>query len=185
MPAISMSGLLAKEIGRKTPLAKALASSVASGELVNDEAANELVRARILEPDAGLGFILDGYPVTPGQAKALDQFLSEHRFPKPFIIVLEAPDDVLLARMTKRRRADDAAGNIERRIREYRDAGSFTEKWYGSNRIIRVDGTASVEAVARSITRQIGEARSREGLLVRPAPQKELQQRDPAPSPVP
>ena len=77
VPAISMASLLKREMGRKTKLAKASASSVASGELVSDDAANQIMKARLLRPDAGRGFILDGYPTTDKQARALDEFLSD------------------------------------------------------------------------------------------------------------
>jgi adenylate kinase len=167
VPAISMAALLKQEIGKKTPLAKALASSVASGELVSDEAANQVMKARLLRPDAGRGFILDGYPNSEEQAKALDAFLSEHNLPKPIIVILEAPDNVLRERMKSRRRADDSPDNIERRIREYRNLGAFTEKRYGPENTVRVDGTGSVQTVASIIAREIDNVRAKKGLSVR------------------
>lgn len=179
VPAISMSSLLTQEIGKKTPLAKALASSLASGELVNDEAANAIIEPRLLRRDTGQGFILDGYPNTPGQAKALDTFLSDHSFPKPVVVIIEAADNVLRERMRARRRADDAPENIERRIREYRDLGAFTEKWYGQDNTVRVDGTGTIQAVALAIAEQIDNVRSRKGLIVRPPAGTGLKQRPP------
>lgn len=179
VPAISMESVLKQEMGTKTPLARALASSVASGELVSDDAANKVMRARLLRPDAGRGFILDGYPATDKQAQALDEFLLEHGFPKPIVVVLEAPDTVLRTRMKSRQRADDTPPNIERRIREYRDLGTFTENWYGSDNTVRVDGTSSVDTVASNIARQIENARSKKGLSVRPSPNDGLVRRDP------
>lgn len=170
VPTISMESVLKEEVGKKTPLAKALESSLASGELVSDDAANEVMKARLLRPDAGRGFILDGYPTTEKQAQALDAFLSEHGFPKPVVVVLEAPDRVLHERMKSRRRADDSPENIERRIREYRNLGAFTEQWYGADKTIRVDGTGSVKAVASTIAQQIDNVRSKKGLSLRPSP---------------
>lgn len=179
VPAISMESVLKQEMGTKTPLAKALASSVASGELVSDDAANKVMNARLLRPDAGRGFLLDGYPATDKQAQALDEFLSEHGFPKPIVVVLEAPDSVLRTRMKSRQRADDTPANIERRIREYRNLGAFTEKWYGSDNTVRVDGTSAVNTVASNIARQIDNARSKKGLSVRPPSGDGLVRRDP------
>jgi adenylate kinase len=183
VPAISMASLLKEEMGKKTPLAKALASSLASGELVSDDAANEVMKARLLRRDTGRGFILDGYPTTEKQARALDDFLAEHSFPKPIVVVLEAPDQVLRKRMKSRGRADDTPENIERRIREYRDLETFTEKWYGSGNTVRVDGTGTVQSVAASIAQQIESAQSKKGLTVRPQQGDGLKQRLPATSP--
>ncbi|MGQ0680197.1 MAG: adenylate kinase [Actinomycetota bacterium] len=45
------------------------------GELISDELTNELVRERLSDPDASSGFILDGYPRTAEQARALDDIL--------------------------------------------------------------------------------------------------------------
>ncbi|HYP13444.1 MAG TPA: nucleoside monophosphate kinase [Bryobacteraceae bacterium] len=183
IPTVSMAALLRQEIGKKTPVARALASSLASGELVNDDAANELVKARLLRSDTGQGFILDGYPTTAGQAKALDQFLSEHAFPKPMVVVIDAPDAVVRSRMSSRGRADDAPENIERRIREYRDVGAFTEKWYGPENTVRVDGTGTIQSVALAIERQMDAARTSRGLLVRTPDESGLRQRPPVDAP--
>lgn len=177
VPAISMAALLKQELGKRIPLAKALASSLASGELVSDDAANQVIKTRLLRPDAGRGFILDGYPTTDKQAAALDEFLAEQSFPKPIVVILEAPDSVLRQRMTSRRRADDTTENIDRRIREYRNLEAFAEKRYGSDNTIRVDGTGSVQTVAFAIAQQIENARSKKGLSIRPQQDPGLKQR--------
>ena len=153
VPAISMPQLLGQEVGSKTPMGEALAASVTSGELVADGPANELMNARLLRPDASRGFVLDGYPVSEGQAKALDQFLSEHGFPKPAVIVIDAPEDVLRRRLKQRGRADDRqAGNIDRRIAEYQQIGRLVENWYGRENCIHVDGQGTAADVARRIS---------------------------------
>jgi len=177
VPAISMESLVKREMGKKTSLAKALASSVASGELVSDDAANQVMKARLLRPDAGRGFILDGYPVTNDQAVALDAFLTEQSFPTPVVVVLEASDDVLRQRMKKRGRANDSAENVDRRIREYREREAFTQKRYGPDSTARVDGSGSVQTVALAIAQQIENARAKKGLLVRPPTEDGLKRR--------
>ena len=171
---------------KKGPEAKALASSVASGELVGDDAANEVIKTRLLKPDAGRGFILDGYPTTEPQAKALDAFLSEHGFPKPLVVVLQAPDSVLRNRMKARHRVDDTPENIQRRIREYRELEASMQRRYGSANAIRVDGTGTVQQVASAIADQIDNVRSGKGLITRP-PDSEggLKQRPAETSPPP
>lgn len=173
VPAISMASLLQQEMGKKTPLAKALASAVASGELVSDDAANEVMQARLLRPDASRGFILDGYPVSEGQAQALDRFLADHQFSKPIVVVLDVPDNVLRERMKTRRRIDDTPDNIERRIREYRAIEAFTSGRYGGDNAVRVDGTGSIQMVAAAVAQQIDGVRSRKGFASRPEPSPE------------
>jgi adenylate kinase len=170
IPAVSMQRLLEQEVGRKTPIGKALAASLSSGELVTDGPANELMKSRLLRSDAGRGFILDGYPVTEVQAQALDQFLADHNFPKPIVVVIDAPDDLLRQRMTQRGRADDREhGNIDRRLAQYRDVGALVEKWYGQQNSIHVDGRGAATDVARRVALAIDTAASNKELKVRPA----------------
>jgi adenylate kinase family enzyme len=51
---------------------------VKSGKYVPDEVTNDLVRNRLLEADAPVGFLLDGYPRTPAQVEELDTMLAVH-----------------------------------------------------------------------------------------------------------
>jgi adenylate kinase len=179
IPAISMAQILKQEVNRKTPIGKALRASLESGELVADGPSNELMKARLLRSDAGRGFILDGYPSTEGQATALDQFLAEHNFPKPAIVAIDAPEDVLRDRMTRRRRADDEPANIERRLRDYREVGRLVEQRYGAERTVRVDGAGAPPDVAARIAKGVEELQLREGLKTRPSGEGGLKRREP------
>jgi adenylate kinase len=178
IPAISMAQVLRQEMNRKSRLGKALAASLESGELVADGPANEIMQARLLRPDAARGFILDGYPATEGQAKALDEFLSGHQLPKPTIVVLDVPEDVSRDRMRRRRRADDKPGNIERRLRDYREVGRVVEHWYGSERVVRIEGTGTPAEVALRISTGIEEVQARDRLKERPPEEETLKRRE-------
>jgi adenylate kinase len=171
IPAISMSQLMHQEISRKSTVGMAVSASLESGEFLADGPASDLMTARLLRADVGRGFILDGYPASDVQAKVLDQWLSEHKMPKPTIVVLSVPEDVARGRLTRRRRADDQIENIERRLRDYRDVGRMVEQWYGGDRTIRIDGTGTPEQVAQRIATGIDEVHSRNGLLQRPPEQ--------------
>jgi adenylate kinase len=169
IPTISIAELLQQEIDRRSPSGQLLAKSVSSGELLSDESANELMKARLLRPDAGRGFVLDGYPVTEVQAKALDVWLLEHDLPKPTVIILDVPDELLRNRLRRRRRADDTSENIERRLRDYQEVGRVVEQWYGSRQTARVNGEGTVTEVAKRVADAVESVR----------PVKELKTRDP------
>ena len=152
IPAISMADLLKAELsGKKDAASKALAAAVAGGDLLPDEPATDLIRLRLMRTNVRKGFILDGYPATAGQAKALDRMLQDQQLPKPVVVVLDAPDDIIRKRMKARGRADDKPENIDRRIREFRNEAALLAGWAGQTRVVRVNGNAKVADVSTQI----------------------------------
>jgi adenylate kinase len=174
-----MSQLLEQEVHRNSAMGQALAPSLSSGELLGDGPANDLMMARLLRPDAGRGFILDGYPATEGQAQVLDQWLADHNLPKPTIVILQVPEEVSRARMMRRRRADDKPDNIDRRLKEYREVGRLVEQRYGTARTVRVDGTGAPPQVALLIAKGIDDLPSTQGLKQRTPEGAGLKHREP------
>jgi adenylate kinase len=152
IPAFSMADLLKREMAKKKDaLSKSLRTAVASGEVLSDEAATDLIRLGLLRSDLRKGFILDGYPSTAGQAKSLDRMLQDQQLPKAVVVVIDAPDDVIRKRMLVRRRADDKPEIIDRRIQEFRKEASLLAGWVGQTQVVRVDGTARIEDVSKQI----------------------------------
>ncbi len=167
IPPIDIASLATSKMGKKSGLSEALKVSLASGDLINDDAVDDLIKTRILQPDATRGFILDGYPRTEKQAKVLDDVLKENGLPSPKVILLEAPDNVDTQRMLKRRRVDDSPEVIQRRLAEYREDSGFLSDWYKTENVMRVDATASVEVVASQIDSLIQDALARKAFSVR------------------
>jgi adenylate kinase len=165
-----MSDLLKKEmsLGKKDAASKAIAASVASGDALADEAAAELVRLGLLRTDHTKGFILDGFPATAGQAKALDRILQDQRLPKAVVVVLEVPDDVIRKRMLARRRADDKPENIDRRIRQFRAEASLLAGWAGQTHVVRVNANMKIADVSTQIVAGLEDAWSRQSAEQRP-----------------
>jgi adenylate kinase len=156
IPVVSMSKLLQKQLdnGDKSKL---LRMAVASGDLLDDAAANQLLEARLLQGDRGHGFILDGYPTTIGQAKLLDEFLKTNSLPQPTVVTLDAPDDVVRMRMLTRRRVDDNLEIINRRLSDYRAQSEFLIDWYGSAKLLHVDATQPIAQVFQQLDHLITE----------------------------
>ncbi|UDY33865.1 adenylate kinase [Dermatobacter hominis] len=71
------------------------------GGLVSDEVMEGVVAERLGQPDAQPGFLLDGYPRTPGQAEYLQGLLAPQGV--RLAINLEVPEDVVVERITGRR----------------------------------------------------------------------------------
>ena len=78
VPQISTGDLFRQNIGDGTPLGLEAKRYLDAGDLVPSELTNKLVEDRIEQDDAAAGFILDGYPRSVEQAKALDDMLKRH-----------------------------------------------------------------------------------------------------------
>lgn len=167
VPSFSMADLLQEEMGKKSALGTAVQASIASGELLGDAAANELMSTRLLRGDVGRGCILDGYPSTEGQAKYFDQMLQEKELPRPKVVLLDAPDEIVRKRLLARKRVDDQPANIERRLKEYHEEAAVLQQWYQQENVLKVDATQPVETVARQIDAVLVEAVEKRGFAVR------------------
>jgi adenylate kinase len=155
-----MSDLLKKEmlsVGKKDDISKAMRAAIASGDALPDEAAADMVRNHILHSDVHTGFILDGFPSTAGQAKALDRILQDQRLPKAVVVVLEVPDEVIRKRMLARRRADDKPETIERRIQEFRNEAALLTGWAGKTHVVRVNASVGIGDVSTQIVKGLEE----------------------------
>jgi adenylate kinase len=152
IPAFSMADLLKKEMARKKDaVSKGLAAAIASGEVLPDDAATDLIRLRLLRTDLRKGFILDGYPATAGQAKSLDRMLQDQQLPRAVVVVLDAPDDVIRKRMIARGRADDKPEIIDRRIQEFRKEAALLAGWAGQTSVVRVNANTGIGDVTTQI----------------------------------
>ena len=74
---IASGDLFRKHLGEGTELGKLAKTYMDKGELVPDEVTIRMVLERIAEPDATEGYVLDGFPRTMEQARALDAALAE------------------------------------------------------------------------------------------------------------
>ena len=153
IPTFSMYDLVKKEIAhKKDAVSKALATAIASEELLPDDAATGLIRSQVQHIDRSKGFILDGYPATATQAKSLDQMLQEQQLGKnAVVVVLDAPDDVIRKRMLGRKRVDDKPEIIERRIQNFRKEAALLSGWAGHTNVVRVNADASIGDVSKQI----------------------------------
>lgn len=103
VPKISTGDILRDGIKQRLPLALVAKQKMDRGELVDDETMVGIVRERLNRPDTKDGFILDGFPRTVVQGRALDQITAE-RDKGPLIIVdIVVPEQELVRRLTTRR----------------------------------------------------------------------------------
>jgi len=94
---------LREAVRDKTPLGIQAKSFMDKGSLVPDELVLKLIDARLNQPDAKPGFILDGFPRSVPQAQALAKMLDQRRESISKVIALDVPDDELVKRISGRR----------------------------------------------------------------------------------
>ena len=100
---ISSGELFRSYIKKAGEIGKKIESHVLKGNLVPDELAIKLVEKRLEELDCRDGVILDGFPRTVTQAKALDKFLNTKNSKIDIAIELELSDKDIIDRIVKRR----------------------------------------------------------------------------------
>ena len=103
IPHISTGDMFRKAIKDETDLGKEAKSYMDRGELVPDEVTVGIVKERISEDDAKKGFLLDGFPRTIEQAKALSEIMQEVDRKIDAVINIEVPEEELMNRLTGRR----------------------------------------------------------------------------------
>ena len=100
---ISTGEMLREAVARGTALGVEAQKRMDAGLLVPDEVMIGLVRDRTCQPDAEMGFVLDGFPRTVGQADALDSMLQGRGQRLDAVVGLAAPEDELVRRLGARR----------------------------------------------------------------------------------
>ena len=102
MVQLSTGDMLRATIAKGDELGQDLKKILDSGALVPDEMMIEMIAKRIQQPDCKNGFILDGFPRTVGQAKALDKMLESQGKQLKAVIKIEVEEDALVERICGR-----------------------------------------------------------------------------------
>lgn len=103
IPHISTGDILRQAVKDQTELGRQAAPIMASGGLVPDDLMIGLIGERLRQPDAGSGFILDGFPRTVVQAEKLDALLSGNGNGAVRVLHLLVPDEMIVRRIVARR----------------------------------------------------------------------------------
>jgi len=103
IPHIGTGDILRAAIASHTPLGVRAKQFIDQGQLVPDELIVEVIGARLAEPDTARGFLLDGFPRTVPQAEALARVLTATGRSLSAVLVLDAPVEELVDRISKRR----------------------------------------------------------------------------------
>ena len=185
VPHISTGDLVREEIRNHTPLGDMIEKYSSSGTLVPDETITEILKKRMESIDAK-GFVLEGYPRTVSQARALEEIATIST-----VINLNVPDSVIIRRLSARlqckscgtiyneitmkpkvagkcdkcggelfRRDDDQPRVIQERLRVYKETSSPVVDFYRAKSLLKDikndDPNADPEQIVNEILRVIG-----------------------------
>jgi adenylate kinase len=180
---ISTGDLVRAEIKSGSELGQKIKDYNDRGELVPDEIIVEMMKHYLDEADA---WILDGFPRNHSPAEALDEMLEEINAELEAAVALEAPDDLLVRRLSGRRtseatgrvyhvehdpppedseedpgpfiqREDDTEEAIRRRLEVYHEHTEPLKDYYAQRGIlITVDATQGIQEVTEDILAAVG-----------------------------
>ena len=150
---ISTGDLFRKNIGEGTELGLRAKKFMDAGNLVPDSVVIDMVADKIASSGGVKGFILDGFPRTTAQAKALDEMMEKMGKPISGMVSLIVPDDELRNRLTLRAatsgRVDDQdPDKINNRIRVYYNETEPVIGYYrNQGKYHPVEGVGSIEEI--------------------------------------
>jgi adenylate kinase len=168
---LSTGDMLRAAIAAGTEVGKKAKSIMDSGALVPDDVVVGIIADRIDDKDCVNGFVLDGFPRTLGQAKALDAMLDGKRRAVGHVILMEVDQAKLTARVENRAaetrargeqvRPDDTPETFKKRLKAYNEQTAPILPYYeGQGKIRRIDGMRSIEGVAAQIDTILSDEKS-------------------------
>jgi len=154
---MSTGDMLRAAVNAGTELGLEASVVMDAGDLVGDDLINGIVAERLaLDDVAADGFLLDGYPRTPDQATALEDFLAETGTPLDVALNLDVSVDEVTARMVARGRTDDTEEGIRRRLDLYESETAPLLAWFAERELLDVvDGLGDEDAVFDRLTSAI------------------------------
>ncbi len=152
VPQIATGDIFRANAAAGTDLGKVAKRYLDAGDYVPDAVTNEMVRARLGEPDAREGFLLDGYPRTVQQVRTLDEILAEHDTRLDAVVALQVPAEELVHRLVNRAhrdgRSDDTEDVIRHRQNVYADqTAPLLDEYSRRGILLEVDGIGEVADV--------------------------------------
>jgi adenylate kinase len=157
VPTISTGDIFRSNIAEGTMLGRLAQSYLDAGKLVPDEVTNDMVRERISRADSSPGFVLDGYPRTVAQARALDDMLAELGTHLDRVVELTVDVSEVIKRLLRRAEIEGRSDDTEDVIRHRQDVyveqtAPLVDLYRRRSLLVQVDGMGEVDEVTERLT---------------------------------
>ena len=157
---ISTGDMLRQHVRDGTALGAKANEYMKQGLLVPDQLVIDMFMDRLASLRQDQGFVLDGFPRTLVQARALDDALAAKGKAIDRAVHITAPDDVLIDRMMGRAkesgREDDTPEAMKTRLEGMKPPAELLDHYRGAGKLQDVDGTPDVETVTDSVIAALG-----------------------------
>jgi adenylate kinase len=151
IPHINTGEMYRAAVAAETELGNRVKPYMDAGALVPDDLTIAVVRERLSEPDTEAGMVLDGFPRTLAQARALDDILAEIDRSLTIVLDFQLPEEVAELRLLKRAkeqgREDDTPEVIRRRMETMRVPGELIEYYRAKGILVGIHADRSVDEV--------------------------------------
>jgi adenylate kinase len=156
---ISTGDLFRYEIGNSTPLGQQAKSYIDKGALVPDEVTIGMLRNKVEANPHVRGYIFDGFPRTIAQSEALDALLADKGTSISRLLMLDVPDNEIVARILNRGktsgRADDLDESvIRKRIEVYNRETAQVYDFY-AEKSVKINGVGSIDEIFQRLCDEI------------------------------
>ena len=123
LPYYATGNILRAAIEGDTELGREAKEYVDRGELVPDDLICRVIDERLDSGEADDGFILDGFPRTVGQAEMLDETLTRRGRSLTAALLVDAPDEEVVRRLSGRRICVEEQPRLPRGVRSPEERG--------------------------------------------------------------
>jgi adenylate kinase len=152
IPHISTGDILRSEVEAGSELGKKARSFMKAGALVPDDLILSMVEERLKQPDTRRGWLMDGFPRTLEQAQGLSEMTRRIDQKVDAVVILNISADVIVKRLTGRKREDDAPEIIRKRIAVFEEQTRPVFQYYRDNYdVVEVDGVKSIDQVTEAL----------------------------------
>lgn len=166
---LSTGELLRAAVAQGTRLGEQARDFINRGQLVPDHVVVDLIAARLSQPDCDHGCLLDGFPRTLPQARALDHMLADQDRQVDLAIALHVDRDELQRRLAGRahveNRADDSPETILERLDVYKRQTEPLIDYYRRQGVLTdIDAVGDPDIVFRRIRAAVVAVRGKHDL---------------------